>query len=274
MFFDAMELGISTSFNYNLPLRESLAAIARAGFQFVSLGGRQSHSRYHRPEGQREIKALFADSNLRLDSLHCPYDPTCDLTQPEDILLNGAITEMKRTLSAAAELGVPRVIMHLNTAHPMHIAKRIARVADGLAPVVEFAQSVNVTIALENLDPDSEVLFKHALDLIDSQFLMVCYDNGHEMLYNPGCELLKKYGHRLAAIHLHDNDGQKDLHLIPFEGRLDLAMLAGQLNKLARIPDLTMECEMPNSHYSSSEAFLKAAFDQGRRFMGMLKRRR
>ena len=113
--------------------------------------------------------------------------------------------------------------------------------------------------------------FAAMLDLVDSKCLRFCYDNGHEMLYNGSMDLLKKYSHRLAVIHFHDNDGQKDLHLVPFDGKLDLPAFASQLNKLERIPDITMECEMAYSHFGQTESFLKAAYEAGKRFMGMLK---
>jgi sugar phosphate isomerase/epimerase len=266
-----MELGISTSFNYKIGLDKNLEAIAQAGFQFVSLGGNVFHSGYNKPEGRKKIRDYLRKYNLRLDSLHAPFDPTCDLTQLEDVFAQSAMIEMKRAITAAAELGTPNLVLHLSSFRPSKISERLARVKTTLPDLIAFAESKNVVVAMENLDHDSEILFRFAMDLIDSKYLGFCYDNGHEMLYNGSMDLLKKYSHRLAVIHFHDNDGRKDLHLIPFDGKLDLPAFAGQLNKLENIPDITMECEMAYSHFGQTESFLTAAYDAGKRFMSMLK---
>jgi sugar phosphate isomerase/epimerase len=271
IFYCLMELGISTSFNYKIGLDKNLEAIARAGFQYVSLGGNVSHSGYNKPEGRQKIRDSLRKHNLRLDSLHAPFDPTCDLTQIEDVFAQSAMIEMKRAITAAAELETPYLVLHLSSFRPSKISERLTRIKTALPDLIAFAESKNVIVAMENLDYDSEVLFKFGMDLIDSKHLGFCYDNGHEMLYNGSMDLLKKYSHRLAVIHFHDNDGQKDSHLIPFDGKLNLPAFAGQLNKLETIPDITMECEMAYSHFGQTDSFLKAAYEAGKRFLSMLK---
>jgi sugar phosphate isomerase/epimerase len=266
-----MQMGISTCYNYDIALAENLKAISEAGFKFVSLGGRVSHSGYNKPEGREKILKFLSENNLTLDSVHAPFDPTCDLSQLEDIFAQGALIELKRAITATAELGVPILIVHLTSFKPSRIAERIQAVKKNLPQLVQFAESSNVIIALENLDQDSEVLFKFALDMIDSGNLKFCYDNGHEMLYNGSMDILKTYGDRLVAIHFHDNDGKKDLHQVPFEGKLNLPSLASQLNKFEKIPDLTLECEMRFSQYHSSADFLKGSYDNGLKFLEMLK---
>lgn len=267
-----MELGISTCFNYKIGLDKNLEAIAQAGFEFVSLGGNVSHSGYNKPEGRKKTRDSLQRHNLRLDSLHAPFDPTCDLTQIEDVFAQSAMIEMKRAITAAAELEAPYLVLHLSSFRPSKISERLARIKTALPELIAFAESKDVVVAMENLDYDSEILFKFAMDLVDSKYLRFCYDNGHEMLYNASMDLLKKFSHRLAVIHFHDNDGQKDLHLVPFDGKLDLPAFASQLNKLEHIPNITMECEMTFSHFGQTDSFLKAAFEAGKRFMGMLKR--
>jgi hypothetical protein len=43
------------------------------------------------------------------------------------------------------------------------------------------------------------------------------------------------------------------------------------LNKLVKIPGMTLECEIDNTAYGSSGDFLKSAFENGMRFINMLK---
>jgi len=266
-----MELGISTSFCYDIPIEQNLRSIAKAGFEFVSIGGRIRHSGYNKPDSRHKVKLAAQNYGLRIDSVHAPFDPTCDLTQLEDVLLNGAIIEAKRAIEAAADLGAKYLILHLNSFRPRNVSERLKRIKSSLSAVLKHAEQHNVIIALENIDPDSEVLFKFAMDLFDSKYLQFCYDNGHEALYSDTPALMQKYADRLAVIHLHDNDRKSDLHLIPSEGSINLPALAGQLNKLSKIPDITLECEMENTVYQEPDGFLTAAHRQGMRFIEMVK---
>lgn len=48
-----------------------------------------------------------------------------------------------------------------------------------------------------------------------------CYDVGHATLTsNDIYEDIKQLGHRLTALHIHENDANKDLHQIPYMARL------------------------------------------------------
>ena len=267
-----MDFAISTSFNYELRLNDNLKAISAAGFKYVSLGGRTAHSEYHRPQGRTKIKRLTAEYGLTVDSVHAPFGPSCDLTHIQEIFSRGAVIEIKRAILSTAEMGVSNLIVHLSSFRTTHIPERLKVVRKTLPEVVKCAEDNKVIIALENLDSSAMPLFNFALELSDSPNLGVCYDNGHEMLNSDEYETVQKYGNRIKVIHLHDNDGVKDLHQVPFEGKLNLPILASRLNKLAQIPRLTLECEMPNSSYKSADAFLKAAYDSGLRFKEMLKR--
>jgi len=59
------------------------------------------------------------------------------------------------------------------------------------------------------------------LERFDSPNLGMTYDSGHGNVYPPGMTMLARFGHRLKALHLHDNDGTGDQHLLPFDGTVD-----------------------------------------------------
>ena len=266
-----MEFAISTSFNYEFKLNDNLRAISAAGFKYISLGGRTGHSDYTKSQGRDKIKRLVQEYGLTIDSVHAPFGPSCDLTQTQEIFARGAVIEIKRAIQSTSELGVPHMIVHLCGFKPSHINERLKVIRKTLPEIIKCAEDSGVIIALENLNEASMPLFNFAMELSDSPSLGVCYDNGHEMLHSNEYETIHKYGNRIKVIHLHDNDGVTDLHQVPFEGKLNLPILASRFNKLAKIPRLTLECEMPYSSYKSADAFLKAAYNSGLRFKEMLK---
>ena len=100
-------------------------------------------------------------------------------------------------------------------------------------------QKNNVKIALENLDAYSIKHLEFLLDKINDKNLGFCYDVGHYYLANLKVDLLKKYGKRLFALHIHDNlmdwypghDYTRDLHLLPFDEKINLEKFCMQLKK-------------------------------------------
>ena len=88
----------------------------------------------------------------------------------------------------------------------------------------ETAGRCGFTVAVENsIFPEH---FYSVLDRFDVPEFGYCFDCGHWNAFCPEHDFLGKYGHRLAATHLHDNDGARDMHILPFDGTLDWDALA------------------------------------------------
>ena len=86
-----------------------------------------------------------------------------------------------------------------------------------------FAKARGVTIALENTPSElgsPSVLHKF---LVETHLhdLKLCFDTGHAHLdegVGPGFEAMRDH---LVTSHIHDNHGDKDEHLLPFDGTID-----------------------------------------------------
>ena len=105
--------------------------------------------------------------------------------------------------------------------------------------MVNFAQREGVNIAIENLDFPSFWQFEFIMKNIQAPALGFCYDVGHHQLLFPEINLLEKYGDRLMALHIHDNymdykEGicwKRDLHLLPFDGKINFDKIIKDLAK-------------------------------------------
>jgi sugar phosphate isomerase/epimerase len=77
-----------------------------------------------------------------------------------------------------------------------------------------------VKLAVENTQRADYV--DCVLENITSPYLGLCYDSSHDFLYGdkPG-GLLRRWGGRLLATHIGDNDGLEDRHWLPWEGSID-----------------------------------------------------
>jgi sugar phosphate isomerase/epimerase len=53
--------------------------------------------------------------------------------------------------------------------------------------------------------------------------LKVCFDTGHAHMAGGVQPAFRMLRDRIAVMHIHDNHGEKDEHLLPYEGEIDWA---------------------------------------------------
>ena len=117
----------------------------------------------------------------------------------------------------------------------------------------------DVTVCLENLftrrpaptegacsDPHEAVLLIDALnEKAGREVFGFCLDVGHLQLLNKNFRTyIPILGKRIKALHLHDNDGQDDLHLAPMTGIVNWAVLCDCLKEIGYDGDISFETFM------------------------------
>jgi sugar phosphate isomerase/epimerase len=98
----------------------------------------------------------------------------------------------------------------------------------------------------------------------------LCFDTGHALMAcKDNClEYAQRYADRLFMIHIHDNHGTSDEHLIPFEGNFDWE---GFAPVLARSPyQFPILIESACRETGDDSLWLKKAFEAGCRFSSMV----
>ena len=58
-----------------------------------------------------------------------------------------------------------------------------------------------------------------------------CYDSGHNNVFDKDFDYLEKYGDKLIAVHLHDNNGEEDYHTLNKFGSINWNLLGRKLAK-------------------------------------------
>lgn len=98
----------------------------------------------------------------------------------------------------------------------------IARIAD----ILEQAAARSLRLSLENGPPD---LLTHVLEQMADHpahdYLGICIDTGHANMHSrlyesPAPQLIRRFRSRLIHLHLHDNHGERDEHLVPGQGTI------------------------------------------------------
>ena len=218
--------------------RELLGQIAGAGFSGVEIFCSRAHFDYTSKTEAREIKSALADSRLTLTSLHAPTSRDLSATresgQPlsicevERVRRIEAMDELKRAIDIAEELPFPRMIFHMGgTRETADLRKRDAAFSS-LEHLILHAKHVGVTICVENTtsemgDPAYLRAFYDETRLTGLRFN---FDIGHAHLADgPEDERVQKAFEPLRELvvgaHIHDNHGEKDEHLPPYDGTID-----------------------------------------------------
>ena len=87
-----------------------------------------------------------------------------------------------------------------------------------------------------------------------------CFDTSHANLRDQ-FYLLEKYGDRLSALHISDNDGSGDQHRPPFDGNIDFSNKVLPFLKGNDTP-FTMELIADRKQYPDEEDFLRVAYER------------
>lgn len=150
------------------------------------------------------------------------------------------VKDVIRQIELCARYNIRIAVLHGTEGGASDLALPTSEHALGcMNEILKAAQKYKVKIALENLDAPNFEHFTFLLDNIKSEWLGLCYDAGHHNLYRPDFDILEKYGNRILAIHLHDNlmdweygyDYTRDLHMLPFDGKIDYDKVCNKLAK-------------------------------------------
>ena len=141
---------------------------------------------------------------------------------------------------------IPTMVMHVGCGmDPLPPLDKIGLYR--FARMIDKAERLSINIAIENQGcPEKTLRAMELLERFDSLRLGMCYDSGHASQHKNlgrGAEMLERFGHRLRALHLHDNDGSGDQHLPPLTetGIIDWPVLMKKIANTGYTGPTTLE---------------------------------
>ena len=206
------------------------------------------------------------ENGLRIESVHAPFHMMNELWTDTDpvkslIKLHGAI-------DSCSNYAIKTLVVHpTDTTAPPPVSEVGKTYFRGL---IRYAKSMNVDLAFENIERPEylDTIFGEC----DDTNVKLCYDLGHENCFSKGSDVLGKYGERLKALHIHDNDGNSDQHAIPFDGNIDMDRFVSKLKDLEYYGMITLEVMRDRSDLyddMTDEQFLAKAFEAGKKLFEM-----
>jgi len=217
---------------------EILGQIAEAGFQGIEIFCTRSHFEYTmKPEIHGMAGALEAH-RLQLVSLHAPTSrdisamresgAPLSICEVERVRRVEAMNEFKRVIDVADDLPYSRLVLHMGGSRETADPRKRDAAFSSLEHLILHARHAGVTICVENTlsEMGDPAYLRAFVDETRLSGLRFNFDIGHAHLAElPPDERLEKSFAPLrdfvSSVHLHDNHGEKDEHLPPYDGSID-----------------------------------------------------
>ena len=215
-----------------------LGRVAENGFTAVEVFCSRAHFDYSSKEEIRALAGTLEQHRLRLASLHAPTSKDTSAMRESGIPLSvcevervrriEAMDELKRAIDVAEELAFPRMVLHMGGSRETADPRKRDAAFSTLEHLVLHSKHVGVTLCMENTvsEMGQPEYLRAFVDETRLTGLRFNFDIGHahlgdgletgrvEKAFEPMRELTE-------SVHLHDNHGEKDEHLPPYDGSID-----------------------------------------------------
>lgn len=198
----------------------------------------------------REQRRIAEDAGLEIFQAHGPWRwPPRDYLPEERA---ERLEKLTRSIEGTAVLGCKRIVYHpimpFGRQDEDHADETWNFNLEFMSKAVEVAGKNGVILCLENmpwpefsLSDISETL--QLVQAVDSPYFKVCLDTGHcATVGRSPAEAVRIAGKEyLETMHIHDNDGKRDLHMMPFTKKIDFEEFGRALHDIGFEGVLSLE---------------------------------
>ena len=215
------KLTIYDWFGMVIPMPEKYRLIKAAGFDGVMTwwGGDDKWG-----DDYKQNPALARAQGLFVENAHAPFDTVNNLWL-DNLESEAYADDLIRYAGELAQIGIPTMIVHVSNGYDPPPVCQLG--IDRLKRLTATAETHKINVAVENLRRGDYTAA--VFGAISSPYLKFCYDSGHNNYVDRNSNYLGMYGNKLAALHLHDNDGTTDQHLAPMDGTADWPLIARRI---------------------------------------------
>ena len=149
--------------------------------------------------------------------------------------------ETLRCVDACGAWGIPNLVVHSGYVHGLSPEETFARNKEFFMPLLERAEKYGVNILVENFNKmcvnglywiDNAPDLLRMVETVNHPLFHAVWDTGHaNMQEMPQDEALCLLGSHVRALHVQDNMGNADSHLVPFLGTMNMdAVMSGLMD--------------------------------------------
>jgi sugar phosphate isomerase/epimerase len=231
------------------PLAEHAPKIAEYGFRCLEI----TWQRFPHWDlaGCRRLRDGLGDAGLWIRSVHAPFGNELNILDTDPLARLHAVEAHRSVLRGGAELGARLMVMHPGREYQSErpLGEIVAVCVEVVAEVTSLAAELGMEVALENVLPAHAIhdhaVIREIVDTVGHPALGICLDTGHANVVDSVHQAVKAFAGRINHVHLHDNDGKADEHLVPPFGSIDWTRFYRELSATGYEGPLTLECHPP-----------------------------
>lgn len=231
------KLSVWTSYYVDLSPEEAVLEMKKWGIDASELSdehGLMLLKRGEPTEIGREFKKFVEEQNFTMTQGHLWL--SCKICSSEE-----AVPVLLKWIDLYAAIGIKNAVLHCDgiAAEPdLPAEEKYARNVEKLKIIEAHIKEkgYSIRICLENL----KGLFSTAdelnniIDQLDDTCFGICLDTGHLNLCDGDqTAFIRKAGNRLGALHIADNEGERDQHMMPYaKGNIKWDRVVKALNEI------------------------------------------
>ena len=237
-------------FEDGYPAEQAAARLARLGYEGIDMGfdywvfdGSPFLGNDYLDWAGR-LKASAEEAGISYTHAHAPGEADDD-------------EWLSRSIEAASVLGARYLVVHPiwedDNGHIINNKLKFIKVnAAAIRKWLPKAQECGVVLLSENIlwgaSSDPRIIAE-LVKKVDSEWFGWCYDTGHAYSSGYKEDILEKCSVAPLSLHIQDNHGNGDEHLIPGDGTIDWDVFLASLKRVGYLGDCVME-----AHHQSLEA--------------------
>jgi len=247
---------------------EILEQVAGAGFAGLEIFCTRSHFEYSVKSEIQAMSSALEQHHLQLVSLHAPTSrdlsamresgTPLSICEVERVRRVEAMDELKRVIDVADDLPYARLILHMGGPRETADPRKRDAAFSTLEHLILHAHHAGVAICIENTTSEmgDPAYLRAFVDETRLSGLRFNFDIGHAHLsdFQEGERLDKSFSplsDLVSSVHLHDNHGEKDEHLPPYDGTINWP---AAINLLKTAPEANLPLVVELKEKTGTEA--------------------
>jgi sugar phosphate isomerase/epimerase len=243
-----VRFGISTHLYHRQRLTsDHLRELATYGFDTIELFATRSHFDYRDERAIGELAGWLREHQISIHSIHAPiierhvdgqWIGPLSLAAPDEAERTRAVEETAAAIGVTRHIPVGFLVVHLghpDLTLPPGAENSLRAGMKSLQEIAALATPAGLRVAVEvipNRLSSPEALVRLLEEDLDLPEVGVCLDFGHASLMGDLADAIETVSGLLITTHVHDNRGQEDEHLPPFEGATDWGAALMSLQKV------------------------------------------
>lgn len=234
-----MKLSVWSSYYYVLSPENMLREFKKHGYNYTELSSEHSEMLLERGDPKivgEEFSKIAKEMGIEIIQGHLFFWEK-RICNPEDRAL------IKKQLDLFKAIGIKNAVLHCDSLKkedgttPSYDIVREENIK-AIADILDHVKGTDIVICLENLiscDATNSVKgLMYFIDYFKSENLGICLDTGHLNLRDKDqVAFIRKAGKHIKALHLADNEGKNDQHLMPYgKGHVNFKDVICEMKKL------------------------------------------